>query len=317
MNLSLYVCLQCGSHLDLKGEVLMCSLCNATVPMNRGVPDFAPASPNRLAQTVSFLDAAERDWAAALSLRCRDEILGGAPLDDERATDWRFLAPSPLGRTLVADNGWGGAALALAPHVELVYVLSRSWERAAFTAIRGASSGFDNIAPFFASGRRLPLPDSSFDAVSLPPQAGVFLNEAARILRPNGVLHVRFENRLAPRMGASGAARSTLAGYRRRLLALGFDQLRVYAAVPPGTLSPLFHVPVDRGGAPFSQFLSWVLPFFETISPEVRDRFGPSYKIGTAIARMVSRLRVGGLFRGLAPELVVIAEKSLGHGGRR
>lgn len=140
--------------------------------------------------------ATDRLWRA-----CRAALTDGAGHGTDDARD----AARPL-RVLDAGCGEGAAALRLAAEGQRVVALDRTsqpgWRQS-------PSTGAGVARPFFCAGdvRRIPLRDGWADVAlcqcvaSLLPQPENFFAEAARVLRPGGVLGFSDLMRRAPAEG--------------------------------------------------------------------------------------------------------------------
>ena len=110
--------------------------------------------------------------------------------------------------------GWGAVSIALARSCGEVASLDLTRERVLSLKALAKFEGLDNLTFVHGGDGALPFPDGHFDAVVLngvlewvpenrvgdPRQVQIgFLREAARTLKPNGVLYVAIENRLAAR----------------------------------------------------------------------------------------------------------------------
>ncbi len=104
--------------------------------------------------------------------------------------------PQPDWRVLDVATGAGHTALAFAPHVAQVVASDITPEMLAQTAQLSQARGFDNVVTETAAAQSLPFPDNSFHLVACRlaahhfPSIPQFMAEAARVLRPGGLLAV-------------------------------------------------------------------------------------------------------------------------------
>ena len=135
-------------------------------------------------------------------------------LSSEQRADWKYLTDIN-DKTIALDIGCGLGALSLSLSKTCaeVYALEPVWERIRFVHIRVKQDNIQNIRPVHASASHIPFPDNFFDLVVLN---GVLewvaygqddsrpdviqekvLQEAARVLKPDGVIYIGIENRFA------------------------------------------------------------------------------------------------------------------------
>lgn len=106
------------------------------------------------------------------------------------------VAPQAGWRVLDVATAAGHAALALAPHVAAVVGLDLTPEMIPLAAGLAAERGLGNLAFTVGDVEALPFDAGAFDAVTCRiaphhfPDVGRFITEAARVLRPGGVLLV-------------------------------------------------------------------------------------------------------------------------------
>jgi ArsR family transcriptional regulator len=144
--------------------------------------------------------AAERARIASESFR-RD----GADWDEMRALDLPSAAieatllallPPRLGRVVDIGTGTGKLLEVMAPRAESLLGLDASREMLALARARLGERGLSNASVRLADMYRLPLPDAGFDLATLQmvlhyaEDPAAALAEAARVLRPNGLLVV-------------------------------------------------------------------------------------------------------------------------------
>lgn len=107
-----------------------------------------------------------------------------------------LLAPQPHWRVLDVAAGAGHMGLALAPHVAEVQATDITPEMLAATRSAAHARGLANVCVAQAEAHDLPYPDACFDAVTCRIAAHHFrdvprfVSEAARVLRPGGLLAV-------------------------------------------------------------------------------------------------------------------------------
>jgi len=159
----------------------------------------------RLPQQDGELAADRRQAARVLAERARnasadfaenpaswDEMRTvGLPADEAEAA---LLALLPPGRLLDLGTGTGWLLTRAAPLISSGLGIDASRTMLALARSRLADAGFGHCSVRLADMYRLPLPDRSFDAVSLcmllhhAEDPAAVLAEAARVLRPGGAL---------------------------------------------------------------------------------------------------------------------------------
>lgn len=106
------------------------------------------------------------------------------------------VAPEPAWRVLDVATAAGHTALAFAPHVAAVIGLDLTPQMLPLAARQAAERGADNVSFVVGDVEDLPFADSAFDVVTCRiaphhfPDVGRFVAEAARALRPGGVMAV-------------------------------------------------------------------------------------------------------------------------------
>lgn len=102
--------------------------------------------------------------------------------------------PLPSWAVLDVATGAGHTAAAFAPHVARVVAADITIEMLAEAGKLAAARGLTNVETVRATADELPFADASFDAVTCRiaahhfPDAAAFVREAARVLKPRGVL---------------------------------------------------------------------------------------------------------------------------------
>ena len=139
----------------------------------------------------------------------RDDLI--AELVDESRAAWQWLlADRPRGRLLYLSGAWCAAVLSLARVWDRVTVLDPSPAALRLLERRAEAEGLDNIDPIAGGDAPLPFPDASFDAVcwtgapgrrvpcspdDAPWTIDPLLDEAVRVLAPDGQIHLALPNR--------------------------------------------------------------------------------------------------------------------------
>lgn len=104
--------------------------------------------------------------------------------------------PQPHWTVLDVATGGGHTALAVAPRVARVVASDLTPAMLEATARHAASRGAGNLSFVVADAEALPFPDASFDLVTCRvaphhfPDVGRFVREAARVVRPGGLVAV-------------------------------------------------------------------------------------------------------------------------------
>jgi len=107
-----------------------------------------------------------------------------------------LLQPQPAWQVLDVATGAGHMAFAVAPHVSEVTATDITSQMLQVTQEQAAARGLGNVRTATAEAHDLPYPDSSFDLVTCRIAAHhfaavpLFVQEAARVLRPGGILAV-------------------------------------------------------------------------------------------------------------------------------
>lgn len=105
-----------------------------------------------------------------------------------------LLVPQVDWQVLDVATGGGHTAFILAPHVAQVVATDITPEMLANTAKGAAERKLTNVSTEMADAESLPFPDDYFDCVTCRiaahhfPDNGRFLSEAARVLKPGGVM---------------------------------------------------------------------------------------------------------------------------------
>ncbi len=129
-----------------------------------------------------------------------------------------LTAPQPAWRALDVATAAGHTALALAPHVAAVVGLDLTPQMLPHAARLAAERGAANVVWAAGDVDDLPFGDSAFDLVTCRiaahhfADAGHFLAEAARVLRPGGLLAVVDNVVPGSRLRGKRADRERLAG---------------------------------------------------------------------------------------------------------
>jgi ubiquinone/menaquinone biosynthesis C-methylase UbiE/uncharacterized protein YbaR (Trm112 family) len=227
------VCPHCRATLSEDDNKLICSECNRTYPIRRGIPDFRYKDEywcnvsrekmkklNRMAQETG-------DW-----LNSAKQVVpeyAGHFIPFNRA-DSQFLWPTNK-NSIILDAGsmWGGLTIPAAQFHREVYAVDKTSETLEFMNIRAKQMGLSNIYAVASSLQLLPFPDDFFDLVVLN---GVLewvafdqdvvlekhwegrwenshsqnrsptelqwkcLKELLRVLKPGGAIFVAIENRV-------------------------------------------------------------------------------------------------------------------------
>lgn len=237
-----WICPVCRSVLKVGDQSLGCPDCGKSFRLDSGIPSFSANSASHWQMAASnvsnsILEAAKRlGWQASLQMMDRGKaawIRG-----DMRLAMPVFLANK--GRVLDCGCGWGGLTFKLAMEYDLVFAFDALHDGLEFIRIRASQDGVRNIIPAQGDMTSLPYPDSYFDVVvmngvlewvgtcsdCMSPMAlqRKALKEAARVLKPAGVLFLAIENRYGIQY---------FAGYREEHTSLRFISLlpRIMARV--------------------------------------------------------------------------------------
>lgn len=293
-------CPACETRLNLAaGQILTCRKCAKSWPVTHGVPEFVSEFPYwgeiPLEQMIEVnRQAAAQSWRTAL-LASPDPVVRRASemiLNLDRANWFVFTDLPPKSRVLDLGAGMGTNTHALALRFGEVVAVEPVAERVRFMYERFRQERISNVRLVRSSLWDLPFPRESFDLMVMN---GVLewvaegrrgdprrlqmaaLKNAARLLRPGGVLYLGIENRftpgyfvgypdphcslpwvtILPRPLANWYARSkgqpagyrnylySSRGYRKLLRRSGFRACACYLALPSYN-HPKFYLPLDR-----------------------------------------------------------------------
>ena len=208
----LFTCPDCRGGLEEGGPGLRCPVCKHEFNVRDGIPGFTQKLSDWQLTDDKKLDAVLEaadtgGWRQAL------DKLDGNRADWIRGSNRFTLAvfAGPKGRALDCGCGWGGLTFTLAREFEQVFALDAELHGLRFIRIRARQDGIRNVIPAQGSVFHLPFPDGYFDVVVLNgvlEWVGTFddsagpeelqaraLKEIARVLKPEGTLHVAIENR--------------------------------------------------------------------------------------------------------------------------
>jgi SAM-dependent methyltransferase len=261
-------------------------------------------------------------WQQAFFEYGREAALRGEmPQEDQRSADWRYLLRTPPNaRALVIGCGFGAVPIALAEMGMEVWVVDSSLSRASLLDLRRREQRTPRLRiAAVARLDALPFVHREFDFVCLQPaeepktadELRLLLRTVGRLLKPGGQIYTGQRNRwsfqrvLRP-WRRSGVGPLSPLGYRRLFRAEGFSEVLLYAPLPQHGGIPLFYVPVDNPSA-LAFFLNDVFPLFNTVSPEVRGRFGLEYAVARYGSIVVRRLGVARFARHFVPGVCIIA----------
>jgi SAM-dependent methyltransferase len=210
-------CLRCSTILELDETLLSCPNCNASWPVEHGVPRFFKPEYywGELPQAKAALflrEAREYGWREACKRRFQgDPDMLISLLDSQRAS-WLPLLALPADSTaLDVGCGYGAITHSLAGAAGQVYSVEAIPERLEFCRIRLQQEGISNVQLVQASALDLPFADDSFDVIVVNgvlewvgewerngnPRSiqSRFLKSLHRLLKANGKLVVGIENR--------------------------------------------------------------------------------------------------------------------------
>ncbi len=134
-------------------------------------------------------DRVRRQFAATAAAYVNSE---GHARGDDLAILVRLARPAASDRALDIATGGGHAALALAPLVSEVVATDLTVEMLEAARAFISEQGARNVRFEVADAEQLPFPDAAFDIVTSRiaphhfPQPELFVQEAARVLRPGG-----------------------------------------------------------------------------------------------------------------------------------
>ena len=215
-----YRCPECVGELNDAVDGFRCANCG-TYPVIEGLPLFSRERdvyygeiPKSEMQSI-LTRARATSWKEAL-LEHADRtgrIDFYTYATDNIRNAFEFLLNAPYGNVLDFGCGPGAVSIALARHATSVYATDLTYERVAFAQIRAAQQGLQNFHAFCGGDtKHIPVPDAFFDTVILdgvlewlpafspgkPRDIQVtFLKEVHRVLKPQGLLFVAIENRIA------------------------------------------------------------------------------------------------------------------------
>lgn len=326
------VCPRCKNPFGELDNQLVCRECSIHYPVKGGIPvmgDFPDAHCQKSDDEMEHLVQKARlvGWDRAFFDFMKRCILeGGAPLEDERVGDWKYLVSlSSEGKALVLGCGWGAVPIALSEACGKVYAVDSSWNKIALLDIRRRHLGIGNLCPVYTpSGLALPFQEGYFDLISVRDfhwgevQPTPF-REASRhvyqLLKGGGIAYWSVANRLAfhhlfgKKRGMSPVLH-TFFGYKHILKEQGFTDIQFYAPLPYYDGIPLFYVPLEDIGA-INFFFRNIFPLFETVSPEVKRAFALEYAIAKMGARLVLFFKLARITKVFVTGFGIIAKKPL------
>ena len=225
-------CPKCHGPAKVEDEQVRCGGCDATYPVEQGIPVFGTRSdywcnvPREEMRGLVEESQRSGDWEAAA------EKLVPAYLDHMKPLyrgDAQYLWPlNGSSRVLDVGSMWGGVALSVARHCGELVALDKTFETLNFLRVRAAQMGLHNVRAVHSHATTLPFSEGSFDLVILngvlewipyepdwifeahwegkwesapgytrtPDETQLeALRQILRVLKPDGVLYIAIENR--------------------------------------------------------------------------------------------------------------------------
>ena len=213
-----YACPECKKDIERIKTGYVCNDCHQTYPLLDGIPTFSDLSTyygeiKKSNMTTLLQDAEKSGYKMALRDHFKDPFVYKYTVDESRAKWIEIIPHNKETHFLDVGCGWGTNSVPISRKVKVLHALDATIERVKFVQIRATQEKINNIKPVMGSAIKLPFPDKSFDIVAFngviewlgaidkdvdPIQIQLAaLNEARRVLKPNGYVYIGIENRFS------------------------------------------------------------------------------------------------------------------------
>ncbi len=226
------ICPDCKSIFKYEGDLLTCSRCNTSFPVQDNIPilkkdmDYYFNPIGKAEMEKIFVQISTKGWDETLKGIMKDfyDIVRFDDLNRdewlinliaERRAGWKFLLQIPHdgGRFLNIGCGWDSTTFSLSRNFKEGVALDLTLERLKLISYRAIFHDINNLTYICGGDREyLPFPDEYFDCIVMngvlewvavtktgnPRKVQLdFLKEVRRVLRPEGQIYIGIENRLA------------------------------------------------------------------------------------------------------------------------
>lgn len=246
-----FVCPKDKKILEKKDSGYYCSVCNLSYKIVNNIPiffdsDFYWGEIPKEAMVKVLAVIKDKSYLAGIEY-LEEKFPGRLKfVFDISRSDWRFpIDIKPGMKVLDLGCGWGTHSFPLADLGAEVYSVDITKERIYFVEARRQYENKENVHPLVGNVMELPFEENSFDMISsngvlewvgLQQEFGgpvevqeKFITYMRKLLKPNGVLYIGIENRIASAYFSKGVDHSGLryTSLMPRFLANIYTKLRL------------------------------------------------------------------------------------------